>query len=104
MRRTEGEEAAGVDNQVAYTPVRQPPTVASAPELDLSRSVDNPLEAGEHLCCGCSPIEPNGTIRKGWDAWILGTIAWVMTVIPVRCVRRGTTKSHSGYNLGRRLD
>ncbi len=41
-------------------------------------------EAEEHRCCGCPPIEPNSTMRKGWDAWILGTIAWVMTVIPVR--------------------
>lgn len=41
-------------------------------------------EAEELRCCGCPPIEPNSTMRKGWDAWILGTIAWVMTVIPVR--------------------
>ena len=106
MSGTEGTVAAAVDNRVGYTPVHHQPmnSTVSASQLDQSWSVDNPLETGDHLCCGCLPIEPNGTIRKGWDAWILGTIAWVMMVIPVRCVRRGLMISHSGHNLDDRLD
>ena len=53
---------------------------------------DHPLD--DRLWCGCPPIEPNSTIRKGWDAWILGTIAWVLAVIPVRCVVVGTSSTH----------
>ena len=58
---------------------------------------DQPLE--DRLWCGGPPIEPNGTIRKGWDAWILGTVAWVLAVIPVRCVVVGTSSTgfHTAY-------
>eukprot|EP01043_Picozoa_sp_COSAG02_P062173 COSAG02_NODE_8511_length_2542_cov_5.641424_3_plen_114_part_00 len=93
MRNAESAAAAGV-NKVSYTPVQQPRTAFHESE-NTSRTPD-PLETGEPLCCGCPPIEPKGSIRKGWDALILGTIAWVMVVIPVRC----GTNLHSNHNFG----
>ena len=61
----------------------------AARKLQVGNAMDKAHKVQvEQMCCGCQPIEPKSLLRAGWDAWIMCTIAWVVTVIPVRCVAR----------------